>query len=49
MEKAIEYTRTTEDFDDLVDPHTLPFYCLGPKPFSYVLRDIDVEQKKSKC
>ena len=37
MEKAIEYTRTIEDFDDLVDPRNLAFYCLGPEPSSYVL------------
>ena len=48
MEKAIEYVRTIEDFDDLVDLRTLAFYCLGPDPFAFILRNIETEEKKSK-
>ena len=49
VEAAIEYTRTIEDFDDLVDSQTLAFHCLGPKPFAFFLRNIEIEEKKSKC
>lgn len=37
VEAAIEYARTIEDFDDLVDPQTLAFHCLGPEPSAFVL------------
>ena len=45
--KAIKYARTIEDFNDLVDPRTLAFYCLGLEPFAFVLRNIEIEEKKS--
>ena len=48
MEKAIEYAKTIESWEDLVDPRTLAFYFLGPDPFAYVLRLIEIEGKKSK-
>ena len=49
VEKAIEYARKIESWEDLVDPRMLAFYCLGPDPSSpYVLRNIDIEGKKSK-
>ena len=48
VEKAIEYAKTIESWDDLVDPRTLAFYCLGLDPSSYVLQLIDIEGKKSK-
>ena len=48
MEKAIEYAKVIESWEDLVDPRTLAFYCLGPNPSSYVLRLIEIEGKKSK-
>ena len=48
VEKAIEYAKTIESWDDIVDPQTLAFYCLGPDPSSYMLRLIDIEGKKSK-
>ena len=48
VEKAIKYTKTVESWDDLVDPRTLAFYCLGPDPSFYMLRLIDIEGKKSK-
>ena len=46
VEKVIEYAKMIESWDDLVDPQTLAFYCLGPDPSSYVLRLIDIEGKK---
>ena len=50
VEAAIEYVRTIYNFDDLVDPQTLAFYCLGPEPSAFVLRNIEIEEKKkSKC
>ena len=44
---AIEYVRTIDDFNDLVDPRTLAFHCLGLEPFAFVLRNIEIEEKKS--
>ena len=49
VEKAIEYARTIEDFDNLVDPWALAFHCLSPNPSAFVLRNIEIEEKKSKC
>ena len=49
VEKAIEYAKMIESWDDLVDPRTLAFYCLGPDPSPFVPRNIDIEGKKSKC
>ena len=49
MEKAIEYAQTVENWDDLVDPQTLAFYFLGPEPSTFVLRNLEIEGKKSKC
>ena len=48
VEKAIEYARTIESYEDLVDPRTLAFYYLSPDPSPYVLHNIDIEGKKSK-
>ena len=48
VEKAIEYVKTIEDFDDLVDPWTLAFYCLSPEPSAFVLHNLDIEEKKRK-
>ena len=48
VEKTIEYARMIESWEDLVDPRTLAFYCLGPDPSPYVLRNIDIKGKKSK-
>ena len=44
---AIEYARTIDDFNDLVDPQTLAFHFLGLEPFAFVLRNIEIEEKKS--
>ena len=49
VEKAIEYVKTIEDFDDLVDSRPLAFSYLGPEPSSFVLCNLDIEEKKSKC
>ena len=48
VEKAIQYAEAIESWEDLVDPRTLAFYCLGPNPYAYVLRLIEIEGKKSK-
>ena len=48
VEKAIKYAKAIESWEDLVDPRTLAFYCLGPVPSTYVLRLIEIEGKKSK-
>ena len=48
VENAIEYARSIESWEDLVDPRTLAFYCLGPDPSPYILRNIDIKEKKSK-
>ena len=37
-----------DNFDDLVDPRTLARHCLSPKPSSFVLWAIEIEEK-SKC
>ena len=47
VQVAIEYAKSIDDFDDLVNPHTLALYCLGPEPSAYVLRTIEREEKKS--
>ena len=46
VQKAIKYVSTLDDFDELVDPHTLARHCLGLEPSDYILRTIDREQKK---
>ena len=48
VEKVIEYARTIESWEDLVDPQTLAFYYLGSDPSPYILRNIYIEGKKSK-
>ena len=48
VEAAIEYAKSIDDFDDLVDPRTLALYYLGPVPSIYVLHTIEREKKKSK-
>ena len=36
VEKAIEYAKTIESWENLVDPCTLAFFCLGPCNFQVV-------------
>ena len=45
---TIEYTKTIDDFDDLIDPRTLALRCLSPESSTFVLGIIDIEEKKSK-
>ena len=44
VQEAIKYASTIDDFDELVDPHTLACHCLGPKPSDYVLHALDREE-----
>ena len=48
VQKAIDYARTIESWDDLVDSRTFAFYCLGPEPFAFVLQNLNIKGKKSK-
>ncbi|KAK4605958.1 hypothetical protein RGQ29_000298 [Quercus rubra] len=48
VQAAIRYTRTIEDFNELIDPRTLARHCLGPEPSLYVLSTFDREEKKHK-
>ena len=49
VEKAIEYVQMVENWDDLVDLRTLAFYCLRLEPSAFVLHNLEIEGKKSKC
>ena len=42
------YVALGDDFNDLVDPHTLALHCLGSKPFAHILCTTKIEEKKSK-
>ena len=46
VQEAIKYASTIEDFDELVDPHTLACHYLGPEPPLYILQAIDREERK---
>ena len=48
VKAAIEYTKTIDDFNNLVNPRTLTLYCLGLELAAYVPRTIETEEKKSK-
>ena len=48
MQRAIDYAQSIESWDDLVDPRTLAFYCLGPEPSAFIPRNLNIEGKKSK-
>ena len=48
VEKEIEYIKTIKDWGDLGDPRPLAFYCLDLDPSAFVLRNIEIEEKKSK-
>lgn len=37
---TLAFAREIEDFDDLVNPHCLFDYCLGPEPLDYMLEKI---------
>ena len=49
VEAYVEYMKTINDFDDLVYPRTLARHCLGLEPSAYVLRAIEIEEKKNEC
>ena len=48
VQTAVKYTRTIEDFNELIDPRTLARHYLGPEPSLYVLSTLDREEKKRK-
>ena len=48
MQRAIDYARTIESWDNLVNSRTLAFYCLGLEPSAFVLHNLNIEGKKSK-
>ena len=48
VQAAVKYARTIEDFNELIDPHTLARHCLGPETSLYVLSILDREEKKRK-
>ena len=48
VQAAVKYARTIEDFNELINPHTLARHCLGPEPSLYVLSALDQEEKKRK-
>ena len=48
VQAAVEYARTIDDFNELIDPRTLARHCLGPEPSLYVLSALDWEEKKRK-
>ena len=45
VQAAVEYARTVEDFNELIDPRTLARHCLGPEPSLYILSALDREEK----
>ena len=48
VQVAIEYARTIEDFNKLIDPRTLARHCFRPEPSLYILIILDREEKKRK-
>ena len=46
VQEVVKYTSTIKDFDELVNPRTLPHHCLGPKPSPYVLCALNREERK---
>ena len=48
VQVAIKYARMIDDFDELIDPHTLARHCLGPDPSLYVLSTLNREERKRK-
>ena len=48
VQVPIKYTRTIEDFNELIDPRILAHHCLRPEPSLYVLSALDQEEKKRK-
>ena len=48
VQATVEYARTIEDFNELIDPRTFACHCLGPETSLYVLNALDQEEKKHK-
>ena len=48
VQAAVEYARTIEDFDELIDPRTLARHCLRLEPSLFILSILDREEKKNK-
>ena len=46
MDKAIEYKRTIENWDDLMDPQTLAFYCLEPEASAFICTILKLKEKR---
>ncbi|KAL0015584.1 hypothetical protein SO802_002653 [Lithocarpus litseifolius] len=46
VEAAFDYTKTIDDFNELVDTRTLYRHFLGPEPSPYVLRSLLREEEK---
>ena len=46
VEKAIEYVRTIENWDDLMDPRTLAFYCLELEPSVFICTLLKLKEKR---
>ena len=46
MDKAIKYKRTIENWDDLMDPRTLAFYCLEPEPSAFICTILKLKEKR---
>ena len=45
VQAIVEYTKMIDDFDDLVDPKTLAYHYIGPKPSPFILHTIKIEEK----
>lgn len=45
VKSALDYARTIDDFDELIDPKTLSCHFLGPESSPYILRAIAKEEK----
>ena len=48
VQATVEYARTIEDFNELINPRTLAHHCLRPEPSFYILSVLDQEEKKRK-
>ena len=44
IKAALEFALTVDNFDELFDPRHLYECCLGPEPFTYVLKEIAREE-----
>ena len=49
VQVAVEYARTIEDFNELIDPRTLAHHCLGPEPSLYVFSFSTGKRRNVSC